>query len=73
MEIQFVYLPILVCVLSWFLGWVFSGFADGLEAIAGNPVTMVFSIIAYLSGIVCLIYYPGKFLIWLYNNITIVF
>ena len=72
MEIQFIYVPILVCVLSSFLACVCSGFAEGLEAIAGNPVTLVFSLIGCLSGIFCLIYYPIKLIIWLCNNITII-
>lgn len=72
MEIEFIYVPILVCVLSWFLGWMFSGFAGGLEAIAGNKVTVVFSVIAYLSGIFCLIYYSCKLIYWIYENIKIV-
>jgi hypothetical protein len=76
MEIQFIYVPILVCVLIWFLGWVFSGFADGLESIAGNPVTLLFSgigyLLGYLSGLFCLVYYPYKLLEWIYNNITII-
>lgn len=73
MEIDFIYAPILICVLSWFLGWVFSGFADGLESIAGNPVTLVFSTIGYFSGLFCLIYYPIKLIVWICNNVTINF
>lgn len=73
MEIQFIYVPILVCILAWFLGWAFSGFADGLEAIAGNPVTLVFSVIAYFSGMFCLVYYPYKLLVWIYLHVSILF
>ena len=73
MVIEFVYVPLIVCLLSWFLGWMFSGFSDGLEAIAGNPVTLAFSVIAYLSGLVCIVYYGYKLIMWLYSNITIVF
>jgi len=73
MEIPFIYVPALVCLLIWILGWMFSGFADGLEAIAGNPLTLAFSVIAYLSGIFCIIYYGYKLIMWLFNNITIVF
>ena len=72
MEIEFIYVPILICLLSWFLGWMCSGFAKGLESIAGNPVTIFFSVIAYLTGLFSLIYYPYKLIVWLYNNITIV-
>ena len=71
MEIDFIYVPILVCVLSFLIGWMFSGFADGLEGIAGNPVTLAFSVIGYFAGIVCLFYYPYKLIEWLCNNITI--
>ena len=73
MEIDFIYIPILVCVLSWFLAWLFSGFADGLEAIAGNPITLFFAVIGYFTGFFCLIYYPYKLVIWIYNNTTINF
>lgn len=70
-HIPFVYVPIIVCLLSWFLGWMFSGFADGLEGIAGNPVTLFFSTIGYISGLFCLAYYPIKLIVWIYNNVTI--
>jgi hypothetical protein len=73
MEINFIYIPILICLLSWFLGWMFSGFNNGLQAIAGNPLTLFFSTIVYLSGAFSLIYYPIKLIIWIYNNITIIF
>jgi hypothetical protein len=73
MEIPFIYVPALVCLLSWFLGWMFSGFADGLEAIAGNPITLIFSVIGYFAGLFSLIYYSYKTIMWVYHNITIVF
>lgn len=73
MVIEFVYVPIIVCLLCWFLARLFSGFAEGLEGIAGNPVTLAFSVLGYFSGLFCLIYYPYKLIMWLYNNITIVF
>jgi hypothetical protein len=72
MEIQFVYVPILVCVLCWFLAWVCSGFAEGLESIAGNPVALIFSVIGYFSGLFCLAYYPYKVIVWIFQNITII-
>ena len=72
MEIQFIYVPLLVCLLSFFLSSVFSGFAEGLEGLAGNPVTLFFSVIGYLAGVVCLIYYPCKLIMWIYHNVTIV-
>ena len=72
MEIQFIYVPLLVCLLSFFLASLFSGFAEGLEGLAGNPVTLIFSVIGYLAGVVSLIYYPCKLIMWIYHNVTIV-
>lgn len=71
MEIEFIYVPLLACLLFWFLGWMFSGFSDGLEGIAGNPITLVCSIIGYILCLICLAYYPIKLIMWIYDNITI--
>lgn len=74
MKIDFIYIPILIWILSWFLSWVFSGFRKTSdEIIFANPISFIFSIISGIVGLLSLIYYPVKLIVWIYNNITITF
>lgn len=74
MEINFIYIPILSCILSWFLAWFFSAFKKTSdEIIFANPISMIFSFLSGILLLLCLIYYPVKLVVWIYNNVTINF